>query len=453
VQFYIIFNIFLELIKQLTQANNTIKLLKNELKELKETVNKDSSNSSKPPSTDNYFNKKKDIKKNNNKNRSRGGQKGNTNNNLKKVNNPDKIEILQIDNCLNCNSNLENVEAKSISKKQVFDIPKIKIEVTEFQQHNKVCPCCNIINKPKFPKNITSYVQYGDNIKTFVAYLNTYQMIPYARISELMKDFTSHSISSGTIYNMLESFYEKLEPYEKNVKNLLINSNVVNVDETGAKVKNKLHWIHTVSTSSLTYYMIHEKRGAEAIDFMGILPEFNGVAVHDHWASYNKYDCLHSYCNAHHLRELVGVIANEKVFWAKDMHKLLTDMNNYFYKLKEKGQLIPSKEEINQFFKKYDYICQEALEIYPPPSKKREKQSKSKNLLDRFIKYKYEILRFFTNPLVPFTNNLAERDLRMIKVKEKISGCFASLKGAHIFNRIRGYISTVKKNNKSVPTP
>jgi len=280
-------------------------------------------------------------------------------------------------------------------------------------------------------------------------------MLPYDRISELLEDFISHKISNGTIYNMLNSFYDKLEPFENNIKKLLLNSEVIHVDETGSRVKDKLYWTHTVSTSVVTYYMIHQKRGKEAMDIMDILPNFNGIAVHDHWKPYNKYNCTHSYCNAHHLRELVGVIQNEKVRWASDMHSLLTNMNNYIHKLKENAKLKPSKGKIQHFYHQYDNICQSALKFYPPPieiqkNKRKPKQSKGKNLLDRFVSYKNEILRFFTNLLVPFTNNLAERDLRMIKVKEKISGCFASFKGAEIFNRIRGYISTVKKNNKSV---
>ena len=427
--------------------------LKAEIKRLNEIINKDSKNSSKPPSTDNGFKDKANSKAK--KKKLRGSQIGSKGTNLKKVDNPDIVKILVVPNCKNCNHNLEEIDSKLISTKQIFDIPKIKIEVTEFQQHSKICPYCNLTNKPEYPKNLKSYVQYGDNIKGLVTYLNTYQMIPYERISELIEDFISHKISNGTIYNMLNTFYKKLEPFENNVKELLIKSKVINLDETGTRVKNKLHWTHTVSTSKLTYYMIHKKRGSEAMDIMKILPSFKGIAVHDHWKPYNKYNCTHSFCNAHHLRELMGIVQNENVRWAKDMHSLLINMNNYIYKLKENNKLSPSKGKIGQFYTQYKKICQSALKFYPPPNKipktkKKPKQSKGKNLLDRFILHKNGILMFFTNLLVPFTNNLAERDLRMIKVKEKISGCFASFKGAQIFNRIRGYISTVKKNNRSV---
>ena len=427
--------------------------LKAEIKRLNEIINKDSSNSSKPPSTDNGFKDKAESKVK--KKKTRGSQVGSKGTNLKKVANPDIVKVLVVPNCRNCNHNLEKVNSKLVSTKQLFDIPKIKIEVTEFQQHTKVCPCCNLINKPEYPKALKSYVQYGDNIKGLITYLNTYQMLPYERISELIEDFISHKMSNGTIYNILNTFYEKLEPFENSVKELLLKSKVINLDETGTRVKNKLHWTHTVSTSKLTYYMIHKKRGTEAMDMMKILPTFEGIAVHDHWKPYNKYDCKHSFCNAHHLRELMGILQNENVRWARDMHSLLTNMNNYIYKVKENNKVSPSKGKIAQFYTQYQKICQSALKFYPPPTqisktKRKPKQSKGKNLLDRFIAYKDGVLMFLTNFLVPFTNNLAERDLRMIKVKEKISGCFASFKGAEIFNRIRGFISTMKKNNYSV---
>jgi len=442
--------------KSLKLENKQIKFentkLTKENNKLKEIINKDSTNSSKPPSTDNNFKEKAESPLKGK--RKRGGQKGSSTTNLSKVDNPDAVEVLEPITCKNCNHNLNGVAVKSISTKQEFDIPKISMRVKEFQQHSKICPCCNTINKPEFPEHLKASVQYGVNIKTFIAYLNTYQMIPYDRITELVKDFTSHSISNGTINNMLKTFYKNLESYEANIKQLLLKSNVIHVDETSTQVSNKLHWTHTVSTSLITYYMIHKKRGKEAIDAMGILPSYSGIAVHDHWQAYNNYDCDHSFCNAHLLRELTAVIQNEDQKWAKDMHLLLTNMNKYTYKLKANTKTAPSKGKLKHFFSQYREICSTALKFYPPPiqshTKRRPKQSKSKNLLDRFIKYKKETLRFFIDLRVPFTNNLAERDLRMIKVKEKISGCFASLKGAQMFNRIRGFISTVKKNKQSV---
>jgi len=459
-------NILLEKVlnelNQLKQENKELKeiIAKQdlEIKELKRRLGLNSSNSSTPPSKDNKFKdkeKNKSTSKSKGKKKKRGGQIGSKGSNLKKVDKPDFIEELTVNSCSNCNHNLEDVKSDFISSKQLFDIPKINIEVTEYQLHSKTCPCCNTVNKPSYPEHLNSSAQYGDNLKVFVGYLNSYQMLPYDRISEFLEDFISHKISTGTIYNMLNGIYKQLEPFENDSKELLLKSDVIHVDETSNRVQDKLHWTHVISTSIVTYYMIHQKRGKEAIDVMDILPKFKGIAVHDHWKPYYSYECNHSYCNAHHLRELIGIIQNENAIWAKNMHSLLTNMNNYIHKLKENGKSKPSKGKIEQFFQQYDDICKSAQKYYPPPdislkTQRKPKQSKGKNLLDRFIEYKDETLRFFTNLLVPFTNNLAERDLRMIKVKEKISGCFASFKGAQMFNRIRGYISTVKKNNKSV---
>lgn len=440
-----------EIIQQLKEENL---LLKQEIKKLKESAGKDSTNSSKPPSTDNAF-KEKESKANKNTKRKRGAQKGHTGSNLKKSDNPDFVKVLQSTTCEECSHNLEDVDAKSVSSKQLFDIPPVVMQVTEFQQETKVCPCCGTVNKPDFPEGLNSYVQYGNNIKAFIAYLSTYQMVPYGRITELIEDLVKHRISSGTVYNMLQDFYTKLEPFEENIKKLLLKSPVINVDETGTNVGAKLHWSHVISTSLVTYYMIHEKRGGEAIDDMGILPLFEGVAVHDHWKPYNKYECEHSFCNAHILRELNGIIENEGAIWASDMYKLLTNMNIYLYSLEGKGIEFPSGGKIQQYYQRYDDICKAAQIYYPPPeekpkTKRKPKQCKGKNLLDRLVEHKEGTLMFFMNLLVPFTNNLAERDLRMLKVKEKISGCFASFRGAEIFNRIRSFISTMKKNNRPV---
>jgi len=232
---------------------------------------------------------------------------------------------------------------------------------------------------------------------------------------------------------------------------------VLHSDETGVNIKAKLHWIHVASSSVMTYYMLHTKRGSVAMDAMEIIPNYNGILVHDHWAPYNHYaNATHSYCNAHILRELNGVTEKENCYWSQDMHALLVSMNIAVHKAKENDKKHLSSSQIEKFSKNYEKITKGALQYYPPPdqtvqkSRGRPKQEKGKNLLDRLSNYKEEHLRFLSDFRVPFTNNLAERNLRMIKVKEKISGSFASFKGGEIFCRIRSYISTLKKNNIAV---
>lgn len=438
----------IEALKDIIQKQNE------EIKRLRDIISKDSSNSSRPPSSDNKFKKRSKSKKSNMK-RKRGGQNGHKGSTLKIVSNPDKVVSLQSSKC-HCGCDLSCVESTRVVKRQIFDIAKIKMQTIEYAQHTKICPECKTVNKPKFPDNLNATVQYGDNIKSFIAYLNTYQMIPYDRISEMIKDFTSHNISKGTIFTVLQNFYNRLEDYEENIKRLLLKESVIHCDETGVNVNGKLHYTHVVCSSTLTYYMLHQKRGKEAINEMGILPYYQGIAVHDHWSPYYGYRCTHSYCNAHHLRELTFIADVEKERWAKDMHKLLTKMNKAVHIVKEKGKTALTKEQVGHFLTSYDKICNSALVYYPPPDKKakksrgRVKQAKGKNLLDRLMKYKDATLRFLTNFDVPFTNNLAERNLRMIKVKEKISGTFASFRGGEMFNRIRGYISTLKKNKRLV---
>jgi len=439
--------------EELKEANKIILEQAKEIKRLNDIISKNSNNSSKPPSTDRF---KKAVKPKEKKgDRKRGGQKGHEGSNLTKVDNPDQTEILSSEQC-QCGCDLTEIDSMKVIKRQVFDIPKIYISTTEFEQHSKICPNCNALNKPLFPKNVNAPVQYGENLKSFVTYCNSYQMLPYERIVEMIEDLASHKISQGTIKNILKNYYNKLEDYEEKIKELLLKEKVIHCDETSTNVGNKLHYTHVVSSSLLTYYMIHQKRGKEAMNKMGILPNYKGIAVHDHWSPYYGYECQHAYCNAHHLRELNFITESEKALWAKDMHQLLTKMNSEVHKANQRGKDKLDNLKLKRFYKQYDKICENALTYYPKPEtpipkkRGRSKQEKGKNLLDRFVKYKQEILRFASDFDVPFTNNLAERDLRMVKVKEKISGTFASFGGAEIFSRIRGYISTLKKNGRPI---
>jgi transposase len=432
----------------------TVEELKQRIKELEDKLDMDSTNSSKPPSTDSKLTNKKNPKTKKSKRR-RGAQKGHKGNFLKLSENPDTTNMLLPYNCTRCNKSLDNVNNYKIDKRQVYDLPEIKVNVTEYQAHSKICPCCNTINKPKFPNHIKATTQYGENLKSFVSYCNTYQMLPYERITELINDIASHKISTGTINNFLKEYYRKLEKFEIDTKVLLKGQEVFHSDETGANIQGDTHWIHVVSSQIATLYMVHKKRGKEAINYMDILPDFKGILVHDHFSSYSSYNCKHSYCNAHILRELNGISEKESVQWSKDLHILLTTMNNEVHKAKNSAKFQISVAKTKSLIHSYKKITQSAFKYYPPPDKKvkkpgRTKQAKGKNLLDRLVKYEDETLRFLVDFRVPFTNNLAERDLRMIKVKEKISGCFASFNGGEMFCRIRSYISTLKKNDMFV---
>jgi transposase len=433
-----------------------VERLEERIKELEARLNMDSTNSSKPPSTDNKLTKVKKPSSFNSK-KKRGAQAGHKGKNLKIVAIPDKIELLLPTNCSYCNNLLKSEDSLKYEKRQLFDLPTIKMQVTEYQAHTIECKKCHTVNKAEFPENINATTQYGDNLKSFISYLNSYQMLPYERITETIQDLTSHKMSVGTIYNFLNIHYDKLETFETTLKQSLLKEEVLHSDETGINIKAKLHWIHVTSSSVMTYYMLHQKRGRVAMDDMNVIPLYQGILVHDHWTPYNKYtNCSHSYCNAHILRELNGITEKENVLWSEDMHRLLINMNIAVHKAKDSNKKALTRAQIQKFTLNYEKIIKSAKSYYPPPNETlqktrgRPKHEKGKNLLDRLSKYQIEHLRFVNDFKVPFTNNLAERDLRMIKVKEKISGSFASFKGGEIFCRIRSYISTLKKNNISV---
>ena len=268
-------------------------------------------------------------------------------------------------------------------------------------------------------------MQFGERVKSLAVYLNQYQLLPYERVTEIFQDLLGQSISQGTLLNALKTSYHNLEDTENWIKNRILHSPVVHCDETGIYRNGKRIWLHSASTKEFTYYFLHSRRGKVAIDEAGILPSYRGVAIHDHWEAYNSYlSCSHAFCNCHHLRELTQVSEQEGTSWAKDA-----------------GRYTLEPELISFYRHRYQTILTPALQIYSredtrdKPTRGRKKQSKAKNLLDRFIKYQKETLRFMEDFLVPFDNNLAERDLRMVKVKQKISGCFRSEKGANYFCR------------------
>ncbi len=262
-------------------------------------------------------------------------------------------------------------------------------------------------------------------------------------------------MSEGTFKNFSEDCSNSLEGYENEVKECLKVSPVVGFDETGFRYNGKRHWLHVASTEELTHYSVEEKRGKEGMDNGGILPDFHGKAVHDYWSPYFKYNCLHALCNAHHLRELIYMFEEEKQEWASKMINLLIEIKASVDTAKPVTNCLVT-EVLRRFERKYDVIIEEGLDNLPdvvntqPNKRGRKKQSKSRNLLDRLKNHKEEVLAFMYDFQVPFDNNQSERDLRMMKLKQKISGTFRSENGAKCFARIRSYISTVRKNGLKI---
>ncbi len=297
-------------------------------------------------------------------------------------------------------------------------------------------------------------MQYGPEVQALAVYLNQYQLLPYDRIRGLFADLFGQPISEGTLLATNQACSEALADTEQEIKQGLLNSPVIHCDETGSRVGGKTYWLHTVSTSDLTYYSIQPKRGSDAMDEMGILPVYKGIAKHDFWQPYFKYPCGHSLCNAHHLRELTAIVENENQAWARQMKDLLLDIKAAVDKQKEKSKPQLELEQLMDFESRFQRIIalgyeENPLVIEEKPKGKRgkPKKTKARNLVERLDKHRRETLSFMYDFHLPFDNNQAERDIRMTKVQQKISGGFRTLHGAQIFCRVRGYISTVKKNS------
>jgi len=430
-----------------------ISQLEARITELESQIKQNSRNSSRPPSTDVFIKPKSQRKKGE---RPVGGQKGHKGHTLELVDNPDETVVHKVEVCKECGASLEDVRVTGIERRQVHELPPIKIIVTEHRAEHKQCPHCRCHNKAEFPEDVQYSVQYGRYLKSVMVYLGVYQLIPYDRISQLFSDLCGHSISKGTLAKAVETCYDNLAGVEEKIRTLLVGSQVLNVDETGLRVTGIRQWLHVASTELLTLYGHHKKRGVIATDALQILPDFKGTMIHDFWKPYFRYTCSHALCNAHLLRELTGISEIFGQTWSTQMNELIHDIKTAVDKTSLKSQSLKQNQIVN-FEARYSRIIAVGLEENPviectrtPGSRGRRKQSKAKNLLDRCQKHRAEILAFMHHPSIPFDNNQAERDIRMVKVQQKISGTFRSDEGARWFCRIRGYISTVKKNTQPV---
>jgi transposase len=348
---------------------------------------------------------------------------------------------------------MESVTPESIESRQVADTPQPVILFTEHRAESKQCPHCGQHNRAEFPPDVRYPVQYGPHLKALMVYLCIFQLLPYDRVSELFKDLFGHSISKATLVKAVSECSQNLTEVEERIRELLAVARVLHVDETGMRVVGIRQWLHVASTELLTLYAHHRKRGSKAMDAMLILPRFRGVMVHDFWSPYFRYISRHAICNAHIIRELKGISENYGQKWSDRMQDLI-------YEIKEAVDIVRltaislSHQQIIAFEERYSQIIEAGMEENPsmplsePITKRgRKKQSKAKNLLDRCQKYRNEILSFMNDFTIPFSNNQAERDIRMVKLQQKISGTFRSEEGAANFCRVRGYISTVKKHD------
>ena len=419
---------------------------------LEEKAAKDSHNSSKPPSSDG-LSKPKPKSLRPPSLRPTGGQPGHPGQTLRMVAKPDRTLRHPVERCSGCGRCLAKQAPDRVERRQVFDLPEPKLEVTEHQAEVKTC-ACGCLNRAAFPPEAAAPVQYGLRVKSVAVYLKEYQLLPFDRLTEIMRDlFGCDTFSEGTLANFSADCSRRLEPVDTFIRDRVANAAVAGFDETGVRATGSLHWLHTVSTRWLTWYYAHKRRGREAMDAADILPDFRGRAVHDFWSSYLKYDCNHAFCNAHLLRELIFLWEEQDQKWAKPMIEHLLTIKTVVDTARDAGLAALPAEDLDRFHKRYLRIVEDGYAQNPvtessagPKHRGRRKQSKARNLLDRFRDHPDGILAFMRDFSVPFDNNLSERDLRMMKLRQKISGTFRSLDALVDFCRIRGYVSTARKN-------
>jgi transposase len=419
---------------------------------LEAQVRKNSNNSSKPPSSDGLA-KKKTSSLRQPSGKAPGGQKGRAGSTLRQTDRPtDTVTHPLPSHCAHCSEPLPVGDAEVWCRRQVVDVPTVAFKVLEHRTLALTCRCGRR-HTSEFPAGVTEAVQYGPNVRALGVHLTQGQMLPYARAAELIADVYGLTVSPGTLVAWVGEARNALQGTADTIAAQLRTAALAHADESGLRVEGKLHWLHVVSNPSHTWYGVHEKRGMAAIEAHGILATRTGVLVHDCLASYWRLDgSVHALCNAHLLRELLYVKETTGQSWAQDMSDFLLNANKLCAAGREK-QIVFTPDQVQAFRTVYDGIVREGELLNPevPATKAgRAKQSIATNLLRRFRDHADAVLRFIGDFSVPFTNNEAERAVRMPKVKQKISGCFRSREGAEHFCVIRSCLDTLRKQGHSM---
>jgi transposase len=419
--------------------------------ELEGRLNQNSSNSSKPPSSDGLRKPSpKSLRKSTGK--KVGGQKGHPGAHLTATAKPDEVIHHMPLACYDCPSKESCISrARICETREVIDAI-VDVKITAHKTLEITCPQNGISHKGVFPDNVKAPVTYGENLQALVVALNTIGAVSVNRTHEIVSSIFNIPLSTGTVSAMVSRCAAGLEGIVELISEKVGASPVVNYDETGTRVDGQTMWVHNASTSEYTHLSIHENRGKKGMDAGRILPSFSGIAVHDCWAPYWKYpDIVHALCCAHLLRELIGIEENNpKEKWATAFKKLLLAMKMAKEKAIEKGKDALSRYHLYKFDLLYERIIVQAYRKNPFPKsieKKRGRPKKGKvlSLVERLTTHKEAIFLFLKNFAVPFDNNQAERDIRMIKTKTKVSGCFRSIEGASNYLKIMSYVGTAKK--------
>lgn len=421
------------------------------LKEALDKLSKNSSNSSKPPSSD-PVGKTQSLRIPSGKRP--GGQQGHRGTTLPMKEVPDEVVVHAPLLCTHCLEALSDTVAGGYERRQVYELPPLALKVTEHRSVVRVCPRCGEENRGVFPEAVRQPVQYGEGFKALCVYLTHYQLLPYHRCAQLLRDVLGHSPSEASLVSMTAGCAAELQNFEERTEEILLHSDVLHVDETGYRRGRKTHWLHVAATENYTLYRVHQKRGNLALDDLGLLPLYKGVAMHDYWPAYLQYGCEHVFCHAHHLRDLTFCAEQEKSHWALELKALLLQIKQSVEQQRSRGETALAVGVFAHYHQVYGQVMAEGETEHPPPLRPdragRVGRSKSRNLWERFEKHEAEMLRFAMDFSIPFTNNVAEQALRMMRVKQKISGCFRSRQGAEGFARIRSYMDTLRKQGLSI---
>jgi transposase len=446
-----------------------VQALVTRVQELEGRLAKDSHNSSKPPASDGLARKPKSLRQKSGK--KPGGQPGHRGRHLRLVAQPDIVIAHRPTTCGTCHAPLPAQAWSWVERRQVHELPPLRLVVTEHQIAHVRCRACRATTRGQAPDGVQAPVQYGPRLRALAVYLVQQQFLPYARARELLADVVGAPLGVGTLVSLVRCGADRLGRLEEQIKRQLRRAAVLHHDETGLRVTSSrsatgerpaaagaaLQWAHVTSTPQLTHYALHAQRGAAALETIGILPRFRGVSMHDGWTAYRHYHrCRHALCNAHHLRELTFLEEELHQPWAGQLKHLLREMHSAVEQARAAGLTqLPTAQRAG-FRSRYEALLGAgvAANPQPPPSaaprrRGRRKQSPARNLLDRLWTYEDEVLLFLDDFAVPFDNNQAERDLRMVKVQQKISGTFRSSTSAHAFCRLRSVLSTWRKQGRS----
>ena len=443
-----------EVLELIDSLRREIETLRAENAELRRRLNLDSSNSSKPPSSDGLKKKPRVLKSLRTRTgKPSGGQRGHGGDTLRQVAEPDAVVEHAAEVCEHCRGPLPAGSKVGEEKRQVFDLPETPLIVTEHRAAVHDCPACRRRTRAAFPEGVVSPAQYGERVRATAVYLNAQQLVPEERTAQVLQDLFGAAAACGaSVAAWVRRKAEALEPVWRGIGARVAAAPVRCLDETGFRIAGATRWLHTASTLTHTFYRAGEPRSA--------VPEFEGgVVVHDHWRAYYALEnVLHAFCNAHLLRELQAVCEFDKEPWAEALRATLLDANEAVQKARAEGASALPPETVKAFEDRYWAAVREGLALHRSlpdfdPSKgpkQRKKQRPAHNLLLRFKTFKEATLRFLVDFAVPFTNNLAEQDLRMMKVKIKISGGFRTQQGAEDFASLRSLISSARKHGLDI---